>query len=251
MKPFALILFLVVLWPTPMLGPTGAQAVSDRQDPTSTIDEDPAKHHILKDFEPYLARVKPLLERYGYAAVFVAVTVEGCGIPAPGQTLLMAGSLAAANQEMHILPLLLVAVLAAILGNTAGFLMGRWGARAILTRFKGNEERMARVENRFRRYGGMLILVARFLDGPRQLNGIVAGILDMPWWYFTLYNVSGALLWTLFWGLGLYYLDENIYLFYRILEHLGIWVPILAMTSFLLLIAYLLRRRSKANRNIP
>ena len=57
-------------------------------------------------FERSLARVQPLLARYGYGAAFGAVMVEGMGIPAPGQTLLMAGALEAAAGRMNIVLLL-------------------------------------------------------------------------------------------------------------------------------------------------
>ena len=48
------------------------------------------RSRATKRFERSLARVQPLLERYGYGASFVAVMVEGIGIPTPGQTLLIA-----------------------------------------------------------------------------------------------------------------------------------------------------------------
>ena len=60
----------------------------------------PADHQqsaAVRDFEHSLARVQPLLERYGYGAAFAAVMAEGMGVPTPGQTLLMAGALEAAR----------------------------------------------------------------------------------------------------------------------------------------------------------
>ena len=243
MKCLVSFILLAALLATPVFGLAAEQQVVGNPNSEAVSHPGAEKHHIMKDLEHYLAKVKPLLDRYGYAAVFVAVMIEGCGIPAPGQTLLMAGSLAAASKQMNMGLLLTVAVAAAILGNTLGYFLGRWGGRAILNKFRVNEQRMERVEKLFSRYGGGVILFARFLDGLRQLNGIVAGILEMPWWHFTFFNVLGAFLWTFFWGLGLFYLDENIYLFHLALQHLGILVPALAVISFILLIIYLLRRR--------
>ena len=45
----------------------------------------------VRRFERSLARVQPLLQRYGYGAAFAAVMAEGVGIPTPGQTLLKIG----------------------------------------------------------------------------------------------------------------------------------------------------------------
>lgn len=225
--------------------PGGTQINPEREISRVESTSPPEKHHSVKDIEHYLAKVQPLLDHYGYAAVFVAVLVEGFGIPAPGQTLLMAGSFAAAAGELSLAALLLVTSAAALLGNTLGYLLGRWGGRAVLYKLRVNEQRMERLESSFSRYGGGLILIARFLDGLRQLNGITAGILEMPWWTFTFYNFLGALLWTCFWGLGLYFLDENIYLLHHAFSHIRPWAALAAVLSFTLLIFYLLRRRKR------
>jgi len=223
--------------------PGDGQVTPERQVDAFDSTANPEKHHLVKDLEHYLAKVQPLLDRYGYAAVFVAVLVEGFGIPAPGQTLLMAGSFAAAAKELNIVALLLVTMIAALSGNSLGYLLGRWGGRAILYKLKVNEQRLQRIEALFSRYGGGVILAARFLDGLRQLNGITAGILEMRWWHFTVYNVLGAVLWTCFWGLGLFYLDENIYALHRAFDNIRLWIALAAIISFALLIFYLLRRR--------
>ena len=52
----------------------------------------------------------------------------------------------------------------------------------------------------FRRYGGAVVLVARFFALLRQLNGIVAGTVGMVWWRFLSYNAVGAALWVSAWG---------------------------------------------------
>jgi membrane protein DedA with SNARE-associated domain len=91
---------------------------------------------------------------------------------------------------------LIWACLAAGLGNSLGYLLGRWGGRPLLARFKVRGERLARLEERFRHYGGGVVLVARFFDVLRQVHGIMAGILKMPWKIFTVFNVLGAILWT-------------------------------------------------------
>lgn len=103
--------------------------------------------------------------------------------------------------------ILLTTFLAASLGNSLGYLIGRSGGRELFHRFRIDPRHLDKVERGFERYGGWLIVFARFFDGPRQLNGIAAGILEMPWARFTLYNLVGAALWACFCGLGVYYLD--------------------------------------------
>jgi hypothetical protein len=67
--------------------------------------------------EHYISLAQPVLDQYGYLAVFGAVLVEGFGIPAPGQTMLMAGAILAARGGMSIEWVLVLAFLAAMLGS--------------------------------------------------------------------------------------------------------------------------------------
>ena len=139
---------------------------------------------LEQDFKKAVARVQPVVDRYGYPAVFLTILVEGVGIPAPGQTILIAAALSAAHGHLSIVWVMILACMGAGLGNSLGYLLGRWGGRALLARFKVRGDRLARLEGHFRRYGGGVVLVARFLDGLRQLNGLVAGMLAMPWRVF-------------------------------------------------------------------
>ncbi|MDG4582798.1 MAG: DedA family protein [Candidatus Competibacter sp.] len=182
-------------------------------------------HRLLEKVRRDIALVEPWLDHYGYSAVFVAVGVEGFGIPAPGETLLIAGALDATGPaNLNIAGLLLTAFLAAVLGGSLGYWIGRRGGRALLRRFRVNERHLRNVERGFARYGGGLIVIARFFDGLRQLSGIAAGILEMPWWTFSLFNVLGAALWVGCWGLGIYYLDEHLHAILAVVRQLNPWV---------------------------
>jgi membrane protein DedA with SNARE-associated domain len=193
-------------------------------------------------FERSLARVQPLLIRYGYGAAVVAVMVEGMGIPTPGQTLLMASALEAAAGRMNIALVLFLVVTAAAVGNSIGYAIGRWGGRAVLERFKLNRERQQYFDELIKRRGGIVILFARFLDGLRQLNGIVAGLLRMPWWSFTLYNIAGAVLWTCAWGLATYYLGRDIRFIAAFVHRHARFLYFLSALAVIALLVYLLRR---------
>jgi membrane protein DedA with SNARE-associated domain len=71
------------------------------------------------------ALAQPILYHYGYLAIFIAILFEGFGIPAPGQTILMAGAILAARGEVSIALVLVVAFLAGVLGNTLGYVLKR------------------------------------------------------------------------------------------------------------------------------
>jgi membrane protein DedA with SNARE-associated domain len=156
----------------------------------------------------------PYLHRYGYAAVFGALLLESFGLPLPGEAMLIAGAALAAEGELHLLPLLASAWLAAVLGDNIGFAIGHFGGRRLIVRHGARigitESRLAAVEMFFQRYGGGVVLVARFFALLRQLNGIVAGSLGMSWWRFLAYNAVGAALWVGAWGMGVYTIGERL-----------------------------------------
>jgi membrane protein DedA with SNARE-associated domain len=227
----------------PALGPPGpalpgaAEARDRGTAPASRVER------LEQDLKEAVARVQPVLDRYGYPAVFLTILVEGVGMPAPGQTILIAAALTAAHGNLSIVWVMILACTGAGLGNSLGYLLGRWGGRALLARFKVRGDRLARLEGHFRRYGGGVVLVARFFDGLRQLNGMVAGMLAMPWGIFTGFNVLGAVLWTGVWGLGTYWLDKDISTVHRVFRKIEPLAVALTLVGFLGLMVYLFHHR--------
>jgi membrane protein DedA with SNARE-associated domain len=96
-----------------------------------------------------------------------------------------------------------IALIAAIVGDNIGFGIGRLGGRALVLRYGRRvgltERRLDKAEGFFRRHGGKVVAVARFVEGLRQANGIVAGIAKMPWRRFLAFNALGAVLWVGVW----------------------------------------------------
>jgi membrane protein DedA with SNARE-associated domain len=152
------------------------------------------------------ADLAPVLSRYGYLAVFGFVGVESFGVPAPGQTILIAAAVYAATGHLNLVWVAVVAFVAAVGGDNIGYAIGRWGGSRLVRRYGRfvflSEERLKQVERVFDRHGGKLVLVARFVDGLRQFNGVVAGIAEMHWLRFLTYNALGAALWVTVWTLA-------------------------------------------------
>src|SRR5260370_27546028 len=81
--------------------------------------------------------------------------------------------------------------------------MGRFGGGPLVRRLGRYVmlpgERRARAESFSTRHGGKIVIVARFIEGLRQANGIIAGITRIPWPRFLAYNALGAALWVGTW----------------------------------------------------
>jgi membrane protein DedA with SNARE-associated domain len=164
---------------------------------------------ITRHFLTEVDRFEPLLLHYGLLVIMAAVAVEGFGIPAPGQTLLIVGAVLAARGKFDITLLLASAWFATVAGNLIGYYMGWLGGRNLLGRLPINPAHFERMESLCARHGHKLVLVARFIDGVRQLSNILVGILKMPPPLFLLMTSLGAALWVGVWGLGAYFLDKN------------------------------------------
>lgn len=194
----------------------------------------------------YLDLASPYLHQYGYLAVFGMVLVEGFGMPAPGQTMIIAGGLFAARGDMHIAVLVIVAWTAAVLGDNIGYAIGRYGGRQLVLRHGGRAGLRAahldHVERFFDRYGGGIVIIARFLEVLRQLNGVVAGFGGMSWPRFLGFNALGAALWVGVWGYGVYRLGrhmEQVLVWLKMVEPYLVGAGVLALLG---LGVYLMRR---------
>jgi membrane protein DedA with SNARE-associated domain len=191
--------------------------------------------------------VQPVLEHYGYLAVGGLVLLEDFGVPVPGEVMLIAAAVFAGTGNMNIAVVFLVAVLGAIIGDNIGFAVGHFGGRPLAERFGRyiflTPQRLDRAEVFFNTHGGKVVTVARFIEGLRQINGLLAGIAGMHWLKFLGYNALGAVLWVGTWaGLG-YLAGENIVEIYAGFERYK-WYVIGALAVVVaIVITHRVRRR--------
>lgn len=153
--------------------------------------------------------LEPFVRQYGVLAVSLILALESLGAPVPGETLLIFASVLAHHGEISLPALLIFAWAGSVLGDNVGFLIGKTICRATIVRYGGKigltEARINAVEETFSRYGPATVMFARFFPVLRQLNGIVAGALRMPWWRFLLFNAIGAAMWVGVWVSVVYF----------------------------------------------
>lgn len=152
---------------------------------------------------PYIKAVLPYIHQYGYWAVFLAIFLEDFGLPMPGETTLIVCSLFAALGELNLTLVGLLGFSGAVLGDNTGFYIGYYGGRKIILKWGKyvflTDTRMKKLEHYFEKRGAMIVVAARFIQGLRQFNGIIAGISKMRWKKFILFNLIGAALWVGLW----------------------------------------------------
>src|SRR4051812_29223302 len=136
----------------------------------------------------------------GYPALFALVFAESAGVPVPGETALLTAGVLAGAGHLALPLVVVVAIAAAVTGDTLGYWLGRRGGRAALTRrgpFAGARARaLGTGERFFTRHGAKTVFLGRFVPGVRVAAAVLAGAGAMPWPRFAVYNVCGAFVWA-------------------------------------------------------
>ncbi len=162
-----------------------------------------------------------IIRSYGlwtYAILFLIIFVEtGLVIMPllPGDSLLFAAGAFAAKGSLDITALIVLLIIAAILGDTVNYSIGRTLGR----REKGipfvKAEYLAKTHAFYEKHGGKTIIIARFMPIIRTFAPFVAGVGLMDYKKFLAYNVIGGVLWVTLMTLagylfgGIPFVEEN------------------------------------------
>jgi undecaprenyl-diphosphatase len=148
----------------------------------------------------FLGDLLHLIGRYGYLAVFFGVSLEGAGVPLPGETVLIAAGALVHRGVLDLGDTLFFGILGAVVGGQIGYWVGRFGGRPFVLRWGRfaliTPERLGHAEAFFARHGGSAVFLARFVVGLRVFGALVAGTSRMPWGKFAFYNVLGGIVWA-------------------------------------------------------
>ena len=146
------------------------------------------------------------LDHYGYWAVALLLLLENIGVPVvPGEFAMIGGAIFAGTGRagLNIVVVGVVAFVASVVGAEIGYLIGRFAGRELILRYGKyvliKPHHLDRAEAIVDRYGGIVVVIARFIVGLREAIGIIAGITEMRWLTFTIYNVIGAAAWVATW----------------------------------------------------
>jgi membrane protein DedA with SNARE-associated domain len=157
----------------------------------------------LPDLETALTDLSDTLGAWTYALVGGLAFLETgafVGLVAPGETAIVLGGVVAAQGEIDLGAMLVIAWLAAALGDLASFGLGRrLGRRFLLQRGPGlgvTAPRLARVERFFDRHGAKTILIGRFVGIVRAVAPFLAGASGMRLRAFLPWSLLGTAVWA-------------------------------------------------------
>ena len=167
----------------------------------------------LPNPETVIESIAQTLGPWTYALVGVMAFLETgafVGLIAPGEFTVIVGGVVAGQGEISIVPLIGLAWVCCILGDTVSFFIGRRLGRAFLVKHgpkvRIDEETLRKVESYFERHGGKTVLIGRFIGLVRAIAPFVAGSSGMSYRMFLPFSILGTGLWaTTFSLLGFFF----------------------------------------------
>jgi len=157
--------------------------------------------NIFLHLDKYLSEI---IQSYGNATYFILFVIIFCetGLVVlpflPGDSLLFAAGTFAAKGDFNLGLLFLILALAAVLGDSVNYEIGRYFGPKLVNQQNNrffNKEHVERTHEFYEKYGAKTIIIARFVPIIRTFAPFVAGIGDMTYRKFLSYNVIGGLAW--------------------------------------------------------
>lgn len=197
----------------------------------------------------YLPTLQEIVTWGGYIGLFAIVFAETgllIGFFLPGDSLLVTAGLFAAQGKMDIVWLNILLSIAAITGDATGYYIGLRAGQALYSRPQSRwfrRDHLIKTKAFYDKYGGITIVVARFMPFARTFAPVVAGVAEMKYRKFALFNITGGIGWVTSMTLTGYYLGRVIP---GIEQHIEWVIAIVIIVSILpIIVKYLQQRYGK------
>lgn len=147
--------------------------------------------------------LKSVVEAIGYIGVFTIVFVESgllIGFFLPGDSLLFTAGFLASQGFFDITLLAIGCFIAAVVGDSVGYSIGHKYGRRLFNKENSrffDKNHLIKAQAFYQKHGGKTIILARFMPFIRTFAPVVAGMADMKYTSFLMYNVVGGFLWAI------------------------------------------------------
>ncbi|MBN2983462.1 DedA family protein [Cohnella algarum] len=141
-----------------------------------------------------------LMFEFGYWGLLLAMALGIAGLPMPDELLLTASGYMIAQGRMSLGFTMLAAIGGSVAGMSLSYWVGRKAFAGFVRKFGSRvgltEERQARFDRQFERYGHSVLLIGFFVPGMRHLTALLYGASRKPFGAFALHAALGSLTWT-------------------------------------------------------
>ena len=190
---------------------------------------------VISEFFSKLGNLEELIKWGGLTVLIIIVFAETgllIGFFLPGDSLLITAGLIAAQGFLDIYVLIGSLTIAAIVGDQVGYLFGKKTGPKLFKREKSllfDKDHLIKAKEFYEKYGGRAIIYARFVPFARTFAPIVAGVGQMEYRKFVLFNIFGGIFWVFSMCL-LGYFFGNIPFVKKNFEYVIIGVILLSLT---------------------
>jgi membrane-associated protein len=152
--------------------------------------------------ESVIGFVEPYFEQWGYLIVFTLGLLENSafvGAVIPGDVVLLLAGFYVERSDLDLAPVVILAFVGALVGDSIGYCVGRFWGRRVLDRWGKRffpDERLARVDRYFQEYGMWAVTFGRLTPVIRTVNTFAAGMARMPFPAFLAAVAVAASIWA-------------------------------------------------------
>ncbi len=195
-------------------------------------------YEVVSNLDLYFASIVEIYGLWVYAFLFIIIFFETGFVITPflpGDSIIFTAGTLAALKIFDLMVLFIIMSLAAILGDTLNYWIGKTvGRRAFKSKSRFlNRKHLAKTEHFYQKHGGRTVIIARFIPIVRTFAPFVAGVGVMEYKRFLLFNIVGGTLWvSLFLILGNYF--GNIPLVKNNFELAILGIVIISLTPLLI-----------------
>ena len=209
--------------------------------------------HFISLILPHLPTLEEIVVWGGYIGLFAIIFSETgllIGFFLPGDSLLVTAGLFAARGQLDIVLLNVLLIIAAVSGDAVGYSIGLRTGHALYNRPQSKlfrRDHLLKTKEFYDKYGGLTIVLARFMPFARTFAPVVAGIAEMKYRRFALFNIAGGSGWVMSMTLLGYFLGMSIPGIEKNIEYVIAIVIILSILPLVLKYAqHKLKKRSAA-----
>ena len=200
--------------------------------------------------EFFASNLDSLLATYGYLAVFVFVGVESIGVPVPGETMLVTAAIyAGTTGRLSIFWVIVASSAGAIVGDNIGYGIGRTGGYRLVKRYgryiRLEEDRLRLGQYLFDKHGSKVVFFGRFVSVLRIFAAFLAGVNQMHWRRFLIFNAAGGIVWSTIYGVAAFLLGKQLL---QLSGRVDFALAVVGVAVIILVIVFLRRNEARLQR---
>ena len=186
---------------------------------------------------------------YGYALLFLWVLFEQGGLPIPATPLLLAAGALAGQGRMHMALVILAGTAACLGADIFWYAFGKRRGAVVLNLLcriaLEPDSCVRRTETRFSNWGERTLLICKFVPGLNTAAPALAGMVRVPYGRFLIFDLLGALLWTVGYSLLGFVFSKQLDRVAKDAHLLGGWLLVLFATGVIAYVLYRWRERER------